>query len=243
MPHDRFFLDAPLELATEVQLEDEEMRHLLVMRPKLEEEIELVNGKGTLAKGVITSIQKRIITLEIKERIQEEQDPFSLIIAQGIPRASRLDTILEKGTELGLSEIWLFAGERSEKTTFSNQQNERMQKILIAAMKQSGRLYLPKIELHPPISKWTTLPEASFYGAFKENTLPFMSAWQKAAPKNAALFLVGPESGLSPKEEAHLDKLHAMPVSLHKNILRTDTAPLAALTLMHTFSQHLKEQE
>lgn len=236
MPQDRFYLNTSFSIGSIVQLADDEMKHLFVMRPKIQTQVDLVNGKGDLAKASITAISKKEITLMIDSLHHEEAEPFKFIIAQGIPKGSRLDTILEKGTELGMTELWLFPAERSEKTSLNP---ARIEKILVAAMKQCGRLYLPKILTPPPIEKWNELPFTTYFGAFQENAPHLLSAWQKSPPQNGAIFVIGPESGLTKKEEAQLINLKAEGVSLHKNILRTDTAPLAALTLMTCFKNNL----
>lgn len=236
MPECRFFIDSPLVLKQEVVLQDEEMRHLIVMRPEINDTIELVNGKGDLAKARITQFNKKEIAAQITSLHHELEDSFKLIVAQGMPKLPRLDIILEKGTELGMTELWLFPAEKSDKVGLSANQTERIKKILIASMKQCGRLYIPKVQIYDPIAKWNALPYPLFYGAFGENTPTFASTLKANPPQGGIIFVVGPESGLSHKEEKQLDKLKAQGVSLHKNILRTDTAPLAALTLMSQYN-------
>lgn len=231
MPHDRFYLDADLISGHEVTLDKEEGHHLQVMRPKPGDQVEIINGRGALALGSI--VNKQAIHIDSVTHVPENS--FQLIIAQAMPRFSRLDTILEKGTELGMTSLWLFPGEKSEKTTFSDNQKERMDKILIAAMKQCGSLYLPKLEIHPSIATWKSLPYPIFFGDVGEEAPHFYLSWKKTSPEKGAIFVIGPESGLTEKEESHLKGLHAKGVTLHKNILRTDTAPLAALTLMSHF--------
>lgn len=224
----RFFIDSPLSVGAIVSLIDDELGHFRVMRPQINETLELVNGKGDLATATLISLGKKEATLQINTLLHEKE-PFQYIIAQGIPKGPRLDTILEKGCELGMTELWLFPAEKSEKTSFSQ---ERARKILIAAMKQSKRLHLPQIRSLPPIEKWSPFPFNAYFGSLASHAPSFLSTLQRTSPKKGVIFVVGPESGLSPKEEAHLLQLGAHGVSLHKNVLRTDTAPLAALTLM-----------
>ena len=232
MPECRFYMDSPLAVDQEVLLQDEEMRHLIVMRPEIGDTIEIVNGKGDLAEARILEFHKKETRLQITSLHHEPEDSLKLIIAQGMPKLPRLDIILEKGTELGMTDLWLFPGDRSEKVGLSANQTDRIKKILIASMKQCGRRYLPKVQIIDPIASWKDLPYPLFYGAFGKNIPSFTSALKQTPPEDGLIFVVGPESGLSQKEEKHLKKLKAQGVSLHKNILRTDTAPLAALALM-----------
>lgn len=115
MPAERYFLDAPFVRGQEILMEDEEMHHLIrVMRTEIGEEVELINGRGELAQAKLTSVGKRSANLLVQEVISESEPP-RLILAQALPRLNRLETIIEKGTELNVTEFWLFPGQFSEK--------------------------------------------------------------------------------------------------------------------------------
>jgi 16S rRNA (uracil1498-N3)-methyltransferase len=238
MPENRFFTHEKLEKSKTLTLQGEELRHLAVMRLMPEDTLEIINGKGALAVGRVCGLNKKEARLEVNEVTQEAERTFPLIIAQAIPRPSRLDIILEKGTELGMTKLILFPGEQSEKTSFTQEQLHRIEKVLIAAIKQCGRLWLPEIEIAPPLLKWKELPcPVSYFGDFREGVPTLFSAWRKNPPQiqSGALFIVGPEKGLTEREEKHLEDLGGVGVTLHKNVLRTDTAPLCALSLMSHF--------
>lgn len=226
MPADRFYhtsIDVPFEL------EGEEFRHLKVMRVREGEEIEFIDGKGKLALCKILEWKKNSVLIEPINIHQEAQTSHEVIIAQAIPKMNRLDIILEKGTELGMTQLWLFPGEHSEKADFSDNQKARMQHILIASIKQSGRLYLPKIELKPALKQWKTLPYSAYFGDVNPEAPHFI---QEKLPQEL-IFFVGPEKGFTDREEVHLKDLGAKGVKLNRNILRTDTAPLCALSLIN----------
>lgn len=233
MPEDRFYTKEKLS-KSDVLLQGEELRHIAVMRMKEGENVELINGKGELAEARVISLGKKEARLEVTS-VQHKPPSFPLILAQAIPRPSRLDVILEKGTELGMTKLILFPGEHSEKTSFTQEQLQRIEKVLIAAIKQCGSLWLPEVEIAPPLLKWQELPCTSYFGDFREGAMTLHSAWVKKPPEKGALFVVGPEKGLTEREEKHLEELGAVGVSLHKNVLRTDTAPLCALSLMSHF--------
>lgn len=223
MPHNRFFVDSPFHAKERLELR-EEARHLKVMRIRPGEEIELVNGRNQLAKARLIDAQ----TAEILS-IENKSPPFPIILCQAIPRLNRLDTIVEKGTELGMTELWLFPGKLSEK---KNIPLDRTQKIAISAMKQCGRLDLPLIKPAPPISQWDPLPHPAYFGDVSETAPPFLSIIQKG---EGICFIVGPEAGFTPEEEMDLKKMGVQGVKLHPWILRTDTAPVAALSLISAF--------
>lgn len=234
MPKDRFYVDSALQAGEQVTLTDAEARHLVqVMRGRIGTHVELVNGRGDLADAELIRTDRHSCELEILQAERQLPDPLRLIIAQAIPRHTRLDTIIEKGTELGMSALWLFPGEKSERDTLSEQQQARVHTVAVAAMKQCGRLYLPEILLKPSLSEWSPPTLNSYFGDLRLDAPLFAAEWRRIPPQGEALFFVGPEAGFSENEVKQLKHLGAKGVRLHKNILRTDTAPLVALSLMH----------
>lgn len=232
MPHDRFFTAQQLTIGTEVALSEDEGYHLArIMRVAVGETIEVVNGQGWLAQATVEAIQKRTVTLRIVNIHQDPPPRREIILAQALPKVNRLDTIIEKGTEIGATQIWLFPGQRSEKRDLSPNQLQRVHALTISALKQCGRLYLPKIEIKPVLEKWTELPCKGFFGHTSDDAPTFQQLWQQEKPKDI-IFFVGPEAGFTPHEIRILKRLEATGVCLHNNILRTDTASIVALSLI-----------
>lgn len=234
MPAERYYFDGELTLQANILLADTEFHHLAhVMRSKAGESVEIVNGKGALAQAEILRLDKKQAALSIRQVSTKERSSFEVILAQAIPRINRLDFILEKGTELGMTQIWLFPGETSERKILTENQWERAQAVVIAAMKQCGRLWLPQILMKPLLRDWQPLPYPSYYGDVAPDAKSFSEAWR--TPSTGAIFFIGPESGFSQKEENTLLSLGSRGVKLHENILRTDTAALTALSLLSHF--------
>lgn len=230
MPQNRFFLEHPFHLHDKPSLIGEEARHLArVMRKKRGEMVELVNGRNQLAIAEILSIQNNAIQLHIVSLEESPPSPFKMILCQAIPRPNRLDFILEKGTELGMDEIWLFPAHFSEKKTISAHQLKRLEAISIAAMKQCGRLDLPEIQIHPSLLEWKELPYPAYFGSLSAEAPSLLSLLEK---KEGVCFFVGPESGFSDEEIDYFHKYNVMGVKLHPHTLRTDTASLVALALI-----------
>lgn len=229
MPAERYFIKTSLNDGDTLSLEDQEYHHLVhVMRSKPGETVEVVNGMGQLAKAVIRSIEKKQVILDLQSVIHEVPPKHQIILAQAIPRPNRLDFILEKGTELGMTQLWLFPGKQSERKEINDHQVERMQSVMISAMKQCGRLYLPKIEIKPTLEKWTNFPSHAYFGDVGPEAEIFEKAWK---PVSEIVFFIGPESGFTANETSILQK-NCKGVKLHGNILRTDTAALSALSLV-----------
>ncbi|MDE3045232.1 MAG: 16S rRNA (uracil(1498)-N(3))-methyltransferase [Verrucomicrobiota bacterium] len=224
MPVDRFFYDGPLEQSASISLEGPEHHHIKVMRIGIGEEIELVNGQGVLAKATLSRIDRHIAFLKIHQL--HRADRPTPRIALGIPllRPNKLELIFEKGTELGADSFLLYPAERSEKIHLSDNALIRLRAITSSALKQSGRLYSPTIEVL-----------AHFKELFQRDAMPLFGDTNPEAPwispaKENTLFISGPESGFSPNEEQLL--AHAKGIKLSKNILRAETAPIAALTVL-----------
>lgn len=230
MPQDRFFIDAPFSQHQTVALEDVEFHHLVnVMRIKEGETVELVNGEGQLASAAVLQIGKKNALLKIASLKNQPKEKLALVLAQALPKANRLDFILEKGTELGMTELWLFPGKLSEKKEINL---ARAKQVMIAAMKQSGRLFLPKLHFFPSLEKCPVKTLQPYFGDLSEEAPPLLSAYQKG--RSSGIF-IGPEKGFSKEEIEWLKKQGSQGVKLNGNILRTDTAAIAAVALITHF--------
>jgi 16S rRNA (uracil1498-N3)-methyltransferase len=225
MPAGRFF--APISLKNNLTLEGEEFHHLAkVMRVRLGETIELVNGQGEFAEAEVIALNKKNCELKILSHKKVPPPEQSLILALALTRPASLEWTLEKATELGATEILLFPGERSEKKDLSK--SHRLETIVINALKQCGRLYLPKIILKPPLDQWPPPTGSLFFGDFS-TPVPLKGPFDKIVT-----FFIGPEKGFSPAETLLLkEKFKARPICLHENILRAETA---AITVLSQFS-------
>lgn len=231
MPAERFYIQAPLASGNSISLEDQEFHHLVrVMRGKPGDSVELINGQGALANAIIKQVNKRDAVLEITDVTTTPKPAFEVILAQGIPRGNRLDFILEKGTELGMTQLWLFPGDRSERKEFTENNQERTHTLMVSALKQCGSLWLPELHIKGALKKWSSLPYPAFFGDVAESAPRLLDCFKKDL--SGVILLIGPESGLSDQEEAKLVALGAKGVKLHSHILRTDTAAIAALTLL-----------
>jgi len=243
MPIDRFFINSELKKDSEILIQDQEFHHLSrVTRTKEGDTVDVVNGRGQLAKAIVDRIEKRKALLLITKIEESPPTRLKTVLVQAIPRINRLDLIVEKGTELGMAELWLFPGEKSEKKQLSEQQLNRLKTISISAMKQCGRLYLPPITIRPLMAKWESYPSPSYFGDLSEAVPTIFEEWQKSPPSNELYFFIGPESGFTDREVELLKENQAKGVSMHKNILRTDTAAITALAIINHFAMTLPTQ-
>lgn len=235
MPAERFFVDQDLVPDSKAEIAGKEHHHMVhVVRIRAGDAVELVNGRGQLATAEVIEAKKNKAEVLITRVASEKKPAYDVILAQAIPRHNRLDFIVEKGTELGMTRLWLFPAELSERKKLSAHQLERVRQIMIAATKQCGRLHLPEFAVKPPLSKWSRLPSPSLFGDIRPDAPGFWQMMRECDLKSGGAFFIGPESGFTDKELAALDQLGARGVNINPNILRTDTAALTSLSLLMT---------
>ncbi|MFZ4772829.1 MAG: RsmE family RNA methyltransferase [Chlamydiia bacterium] len=231
MPANRYYTPQDLYPNTTMALEADEALHLkTVMRSVAGDAVELINGRGDLACALITEVNKKGVTLCI-EAVTHTPPPRPLILGIGILVQDRLDLLLEKGTELGLTHIDLIKTALVGKAGFTDGQKERMQRVLVAALKQSGRLWLPTIGYIDSLHTFLSPTHTIYYGAINPTAPPFLKAFKSHHPFK---LLIGPAKGFSPEE---LDILkNYTGVYLSDAILRAETAAIAMITLAnHAF--------
>ena len=238
MPHDRFYINAPLQEEV-LSLEGDEFHHLSrVMRKRVGERVELINGRHLIALATIDALEKSSAQLTVLKI--EEKKPLlpPLTLIQGLPKFPLLELIVQKGTELGVSTFYFYPALLSDKKSVSQAQKKRLEHITVNAMKQCGRLDLPQIEWGLPIPLSILNPKADQKKTALESlgTLYFGDLRTGAAPlckvgTLPATLIIGPEKGLTYSEIHTLNEV-AKGVSLAPYTLRTETAALAGLSIL-----------
>jgi 16S rRNA (uracil1498-N3)-methyltransferase len=236
VPHNRYYVDTYFQEGKSVTVSGDEWRHLTkVSRSKPGDVVELINGKSALAVASVVELERNQARLVV-DAVEEQTPPPPLILAQAIPRMNHLEWIVEKATELGATALWLFPGNLSEKNTLSPHQQERLKNLCIAAMKQCGRFDLPDIVFKPPLQEWQPQGGTFLFGDTSE-AAPYL--WEVTTAINSPLIMcIGPEKGFDAKEVEFMTlNLKAKGVRLHPNILRAETAPLVALSLIQVLKK------
>jgi 16S rRNA (uracil1498-N3)-methyltransferase len=225
MPFDRFYLDG--DLRGTITLKDQEHHHLeRVMRIVVGETVELVNGKGDLAEATVRAFKKQGAELEVTRVEHEDAQLQKITLAVPLMRPSKLEWVLEKGTELGADAFCLYAADGSEKSDLSVNALERLRHLTIAALKQSGRLYLPSISIVPGLEQ-VFVHEGIFLFGDTEKEAP----WIKPVSHEHITLITGPERGFS-AEELKLLEQKAIGVKLSPYTLRAETAPIAGISII-----------
>jgi len=220
-----------------LQLDPTESHHLThVLRLKKGAAIETFDGKGTSADATIAEVTRKTVTLEIG-KIQNLPPPQRgrIIIAASLAKAQRFDRLVTQCTELGADHIAAVIFERTVKLSKGASTQDRYRKLIIAAAKQSHRLFLPEVTGPENLTQTLDLlkeiyPSARIiFGGLTQNALPIA---ELKPDKSDTLAFIGPEGGLTDSEQNLLKENGALEVSIGKNILRIETAAVAITALL-----------
>lgn len=233
----RFYVDFALSPDSVVELPDNVVRHLNVLRVKNTEEIVLFNGNGKSYPALPEVLEKRRASVRIlREEATDNESPLNITLVQAVSSAERMDFTLQKSVELGVAEIRpvisercvvRLSGERAEKRV------ARWQEIVVSACEQSGRNIVPKVlPLTTYAQALQQLPQETTKLLMSLNRAQKLSDVQPQSGK--VVFMVGPEGGWTEKEEQQAFDAGFQSVTLGKRVLRTETASLAAIAAMQT---------
>lgn len=232
----RLYQASPLTVNTSIRLDERAFHHAArVLRAKVGEQVILFNGEGGEYKAVIKNIDKKGMDVDILAFSEREaESPVAIHLAQGIARGEKMDFIVQKAVELGVSSIVPLFTERCNIKLADERAGKRLahwRSICIGACEQSGRNRLPKIV--EPISLNDWLPSAKADYSFvlspvAQEKIPALTL----KPQAAILLLIGPEGGLSETEINRAKQTGFMPLNLGPRILRTETASIAAITAL-----------
>ncbi|VTY05422.1 Ribosomal RNA small subunit methyltransferase E [Neisseria subflava] len=233
----RFYVDFALSPDSVVELPDNVVRHLNVLRVKNTEEIVLFNGNGKSYPALPEVLEKRRASVRIlREESTNNESPLNITLVQAVSAAERMDFTLQKSVELGVTEIRpvisercvvRLSGERAEKRV------ARWQEIVVSACEQSGRNIVPKVlPLTTYAQALQQLPQETTKLLMSLNRAQKLSDVRLQSGK--VVFMVGPEGGWTEKEEQQAFDAGFQSVTLGKRVLRTETASLAAIAAMQT---------
>ena len=240
----RFHIDLPLQEGAELALPPGAARHVQVLRLQPLASITLFNGAGGEWHATVLHMGRHDVTVRIGAHVSADRElPFHITLALGVPANERMDALVEKATELGVSAIQPLQCERSVLRLSGERAEKKIAHwggVALAACEQSGRTRVPVIAPVRGLHDWlVALPGA---GDTQRLLLSLRSAQPGAASRGVAksvLCLSGPEGGLTEAEEAAAQRYGFTAVSLGARVLRADTAPLALLAHLALGSQDI----
>lgn len=218
-----FFTPQDFSLQTTLTLTEEESHHVKVMRLKEKDEISLINGKGQKALAIITKIEKKEVEAKII-KISKENPTLPITLYMAFIDPTRLEWIVEKALEIGVTQFVFFKGQKSEAKKIKE---ERLHKIFISSLKQCERLFLPKICIEKDLFSLSFPPQGAFFGDLRKEAPELFQVFVKTSSYS---IIIGPESGFSKEEIAFLDEKKIPGITLSTHTLRCDSAAIVAFS-------------
>ena len=240
----RLFCDTPLGANAVLTLDREQSHYLInVLRYQAGQEVLVFNGKDGEYLATIEAADRKKTAL-ICHHQTRSQDPMPTLMLGFAPiKKARIDFIAEKATELG---VGILQPMMTDYTQVNRVNTDRLLANAIEAAEQTGRTTLPEILSPRPLldllEDWPKNRHIIFCDEDCAGSAQHDFAHQVAGISGDVAILIGPEGGFSPRERQAIMALDGVvPVSLGRNILRADTAMLAALALWQGFAGDWKE--
>ena len=240
----RFFVKTEQINQPYIYIKNEDVNHIKnVLRKKVEDKIEVCNQEtGDTYLCEIEQLDDNEILTKIIEKLNETETNIKIDIYQGLPKAEKMELIIQKSVELGVNSIIPVSLKRCVVKLEGKDQNkkiERWQKIAESAAKQCGRNIIPKIENIIKIKQFEELNKnydslIVAYENEKEYTLKqeIQKIKQSNKKELKIAVVIGPEGGLAEEEIETLKNYGANIVTLGKRILRTETVALNILSIL-----------
>lgn len=226
----RLYVPHDLAAGAHLALDEGQSRYLsAVMRQAVGDTLAVFNGRDGEWRAAITTVGKRVVTLTALDSTRPQHIGPDLDLIVALVKRGRLETIVEKATELGARRVRLVSTER---TNADHVRLDRLRAIAMEAAEQTGRLDVPEIagstKLDRLLADWNSARRLLFCDEAGDAPTVLDAV---TTPGSWAI-LIGPEGGFSPAERDHLRTLpYATPATLGPRILRADTAAISALTL------------
>ncbi len=238
----RFYASIPLTVNDHVELPETVFHHWVrVLRAQVGAHATLFNGTGGEYEVVLQDIHKRSAVVQVKSFNPSNRTPdYQVTLGQVMSKGDRMDYAIQKATELGVHRIQLLISERCEmrlKYERDQKKIEHWQQVAIAACEQCGMNIIPEVLAPLMLDDW--LAQSGAISATKLVLAPAKQSMQFSMPFPSAFYLlVGPEGGLSDAEIKLANSYHFNNWTLGERVLRTETAPVVALSAL-LFAQSL----
>jgi 16S rRNA (uracil1498-N3)-methyltransferase len=223
-----------------VELSAEEARHAATLRLGAGDAVELFDGAGQVAAGVIEQASRRHAAVRVEQVLQVARPGGAVEVAFAVPKHKRIDWLIEKATELGAASLRPICFERSVAggEQLGENKRSRWESHILAAAKQSRRAWLPALREITPLAELLAdkgLPAVRIVGdttgqprRLKDIDLP---------SGERCVILVGPEGGFTPVEREQIAAAGFSAVRLGETVLRIETAAVALLAAVAAVKQ------
>ena len=229
----RVRLDVDSPAPERVRVDGPALHHLRVARVAPGEQVEVFDGRGRAWLAKLETLDETAAVLGLGEE-RRSVTGRRVVLIQGLPKGDKLDLVLQKATELGVSGVWPVLTARSvarPRPEALETRHARWRRIVEEAARQSGRTEIPEVTVLRPLEEAAPAlgPGMRLLILDEEERGARLGA---AAGDGPVALVVGPEGGLEREEVRLLRDLGGVPVSLGPLVLRTETAGLAALAVL-----------
>ena len=235
----RFYCPPPIPLSGSFDLPPDAAHHASrVLRLRTGDTVEIFDGIGNACHGMIADPGPKHVTVTgIADSRNKRESPLHTLLAQALCSSEKMDWIIQKSTELGVTEIQPLTTERSVARLTVDRTARRLdhwQQVAISACEQCGRNVLPLI--HQPLDIMDWLQQVKTITEAKYILLPDGTAnlHDRTGPRGTAVMLVGPEGGFSQAESDTAIHCCFTPLRLGARVMRTETAAIAGLAVLQT---------
>lgn len=240
----RVYVEAALAPGTQVEIRDKAAAHIArVLRLKAGDPVTFFNGDGVDYSSQIKTLRKGSVDVTVQSAARARaESPLSLTLVQGIARGERMDLIVQKATELGVTAIQPVVTVRSVVRLDADSREKKLahwRGIVIAACEQCGRARLPVIALPLTLAEWLRRPAPSGSSRMQLTPDADQSLSEAAAGARRIELLVGPEGGLEESERDGALAVGYRCSRLGPRVLRSETAAVAALAILQTVAGDL----
>ncbi|MGC2048214.1 MAG: 16S rRNA (uracil(1498)-N(3))-methyltransferase [Gallionella sp.] len=235
----RFYCPPPIPPGDSFDLPPEAAYHAArVLRLREGDPVQIFDGRGNERRGVIAELGgKRVVIGGISAIDMDRESPLKVLLAQALTSSEKMDWVLQKATELGVTDIQPLNTERSVAKLTAERVSKRLehwQQVVISACEQCGRSTLPQIYApmdimawlqqmrEMPVSKYILLPEGAA-------SLP-----TQAKPQGKVVLLIGAEGGFTAAESDAAMQCGFDSIRMGSRVMRTETAAIAGLAALQT---------
>ena len=240
----RFYCSPPIPLSGSFELPPDAAHHAVrVLRLRVGDSVEIFDGLGNECSGRISDLAGRSITVaNLAATGMNRESPLHVVLAQALTSSEKMDWVIQKATELGVTEIQPIDTVRSVARLSAERATKRLehwQQVAISACEQCGRNVLPKIHAPLDIMVWLpqtrTMPNTQIVAA-KYILQPegATSLHDQGLPQGKVILLIGAEGGFSEAESTAALQCGFTPVRLGARVMRTETAAVAGLAVLQT---------
>lgn len=236
----RIYSVAPISAGTRVELPEASARHIVqVLRMSAGNALTLFDGSGLEYAGTIETATKTRVSVQLGTALEAvTESALAVSLWHGLCRSDRMDTVIQKATELGVTEIQPVITERDVVRLDSKRSARKLEhwrSIAISACEQSGRVRIPAVHAATPLDECL-----QSFAAKRGNAVTGLLCDPEGAsglsrhlvPGRNIVVLTGPEGGFSAAEKAAAKDAGFAIVALGPRILRTETAPMVMLSLL-----------